>query len=50
MAPMISTTRMMQDSTGFWTAISPIRSRPKAMLAPGGRSVFSTWTLLSLFF
>jgi hypothetical protein len=41
---------MMQDRIGALTAMSPIRSSPKAMLAVGRCSIVSTWTSLSLFF
>jgi len=44
-AAIISPSRMTQDSTGALTAISPIRSSPKAMLVPVcGSSIASTWT------
>jgi hypothetical protein len=38
-APTISRSRMMTDRIGALTAISPMRSSPKAMLAVGGSSI-----------
>ncbi len=44
-AATISANRMTTDRTGALTAISPMRSSPKAMLVPGrGSSIASTWT------
>jgi hypothetical protein len=48
-AATINASRMMTDRTGALTAISPIRSSPKAMLEVGFSSTTSTWTSLSLY-